>query len=107
MPVRSAAKSGMTELSTQDHGKRRNDAAHAAVLVSGYELARHFGCSRQNVDLLAQQGMIERSRWQVRSGCVAAEVPDAFAVGASAVAAHAGRRRACIGQGSAIADQDR
>jgi hypothetical protein len=53
MPVRSAAKSGMTEL-------RRNDAAHAAVPVSGYELARHFGCSRQNVDLLATQGVIER-----------------------------------------------
>jgi hypothetical protein len=30
------------------------------VLVSGYELARHFGCSRQNVDLLASQGVIER-----------------------------------------------
>jgi hypothetical protein len=40
--------------------KRGNGAAHAAVLVSGYELARHFGCSRQNVDLLAQQGVIER-----------------------------------------------
>ena len=40
--------------------KRSNGAAHAAVLVSGYELARHFGCSRQNVDLLAQQGVIER-----------------------------------------------
>jgi hypothetical protein len=50
----------MTELSTQDGGKRRNSAARAAVLVSGYELARHFGCSRQNVDLLAQQGVIER-----------------------------------------------
>ena len=50
----------MNELSTQDHGKRRNKAAHAAVLVSGYELGRHFGCSRQNVDLLAQQGVIER-----------------------------------------------
>jgi hypothetical protein len=43
----------MTEL-------RRNDAAHAAVPVSGYELARHFGCSRQNVELLATQGVIER-----------------------------------------------
>jgi len=50
----------MTELSTQDGGKRRNSAPHAAVLVSGYELARHFGCSRQNVDLLATQGVIER-----------------------------------------------
>ena len=40
--------------------KRSNGAAHAAVLVSGYELARHFGCSRQNVDLLASQGVIER-----------------------------------------------
>jgi hypothetical protein len=50
----------MTELVTQDHGKRRNGSAHATVLVSGYELARHFGCSRQNVDLLAQQGVIER-----------------------------------------------
>ena len=54
------AKSGMTEVSTQDRAKRRSSAAHAAVLVSGYELARHFGCSRQNVDLLAQQGVIER-----------------------------------------------
>ena len=50
----------MTELSTQDHGKQRNREAPAAVSVSGYELARHFGCSRQNVDLLAQQGVIER-----------------------------------------------
>jgi hypothetical protein len=50
----------MAELVTQDRGKRRNGAAHAAVLVSGYELARHFGCSRQNVELLAEQGVIER-----------------------------------------------
>ena len=50
----------MTEIVTQDRGKRRNGAAPADVLVSGYELARHFGCSRQNVDLLAQQGVIER-----------------------------------------------
>jgi hypothetical protein len=27
------------------------------VLVSGYELARHSGCSRQNVELLATQGV--------------------------------------------------
>jgi hypothetical protein len=39
---------------------RSKGAGHAAVLVSGYELARHLGCSRQNVDLLAQQGVIER-----------------------------------------------
>ena len=54
----------MTEvlITTDDRPKptRGNGAAHAAVLVSGYELARHFGCSRQNVDLLAQQGVIER-----------------------------------------------
>lgn len=50
----------MTEHVTQDHGKRSTGAAHATVLVSGYELARHFGCSRQNVDLLASQGIIER-----------------------------------------------
>jgi hypothetical protein len=50
----------MAELVAQDRGKRRNGAAHAAVLVSGYELARHFGCSRQNVELLAEQGVIER-----------------------------------------------
>jgi hypothetical protein len=60
MLVRSAAKSNMTEISTQDRAKRRSSEAHAGVLVSGYELARHFGCSRQNVDLLAQQGVIER-----------------------------------------------
>ncbi len=60
MPLRSAAKSSMTELSTRDRGMRRNDAAHAAVLVTGYELTRHFSCSRQNVELLATQGVIER-----------------------------------------------
>jgi hypothetical protein len=60
LPVRPAAKSGMTEISTQDRAKRRSSAAHAAVLVSGYDLARHFGCSGQTVDLLAQQGVIER-----------------------------------------------
>jgi hypothetical protein len=36
--------------------KRRN----GAVLVSGYTLARHFGVSRQAVDALANQGVIER-----------------------------------------------
>src|SRR6478735_12105475 len=50
----------MAEVGTQDHGKRRNGAAQATLLVSGYELARHFGCSRQNVELLATQGVIER-----------------------------------------------
>ena len=52
----------MTELLTTmaDRPKRRNGAAHAPVLVSGNKLAVHFGCSRQNVDQLTAQGVIER-----------------------------------------------
>jgi hypothetical protein len=52
----------MTELqtTTADRPKRRNGAAHAPVLVSGNKLAVHFGCSRQNVDQLTAQGVIER-----------------------------------------------
>ena len=40
--------------------KRGNGAAHASLLVSGNQLAVHFGCSRQNVDQLTAQGVIER-----------------------------------------------
>jgi hypothetical protein len=40
--------------------KRSNGVAHAPVLVSGNKLAFHFGCSRQNVDQLRAQGVIER-----------------------------------------------
>jgi len=52
----------MTELATTtpDRPKRRNGAALAPVLVSGNMLAVHFGCSRQNVDQLTAQGVIER-----------------------------------------------
>jgi len=50
----------MTEVltATDDRPKRRNGPAH--VLVSGNKLAGHFGCSRQNVDQLTAQGVIER-----------------------------------------------
>jgi hypothetical protein len=51
----------MTEVVTaDDRPKRRNRAARSAVLVSGNMLAVHFGCSRQNVDQLTAQGVIER-----------------------------------------------
>jgi hypothetical protein len=40
--------------------KRSNGVAHAPVLVSGNKLAFHVGCSRQNVDQLRAQGVIER-----------------------------------------------
>jgi len=52
----------MTELQTTmaDRPKRRNGAAHAPVVVSGDKPAVHFGCSRQNVDQLTAQGVIER-----------------------------------------------
>ena len=52
----------MAQVMTQERAtaKRRNGAAHGAVLVSGYKLARHFGITRQGVDALATQGVIER-----------------------------------------------
>lgn len=52
----------MTQAWTQERAtpKRRNGAAHGAVVVSGYTLARHFGITRQSVDALATQGVIER-----------------------------------------------
>lgn len=52
----------MTQVMAQERAapKRRNGADHAAVLVSGYKLARHFGVTRQAVDQLATQGVIER-----------------------------------------------
>jgi hypothetical protein len=40
--------------------RRRNGAALGPVLVSGTRLAAHVGLSRQHVDRLAQQGVIER-----------------------------------------------
>ena len=40
--------------------KRGNGAAHVPALVRGNKLAVHFGCSRQNVDQLTAQGVIER-----------------------------------------------
>jgi hypothetical protein len=43
-----------------DRPKPTSRAAHGAVLVSGNMLAVHFGCSRQNVDQLTAQGVIER-----------------------------------------------
>ena len=51
----------MSELATHDgRTKRRNGAAHGPVLVSGTKLAGHFGLSRQHVERLAQQNVIER-----------------------------------------------
>jgi hypothetical protein len=52
----------MTGLVTRntDRPKPTSRAAHGAVLVSGNMLAVHFGCSRQNVDQLTAQGVIER-----------------------------------------------
>jgi phage terminase Nu1 subunit (DNA packaging protein) len=52
----------MTQATAQERAtaRRRNGADHAAVLVSGYALARHFGITRQAVDALANQGVIER-----------------------------------------------
>jgi hypothetical protein len=47
----------MTETVTaDDRPKRRN----GAVLVSGNMLAVHFGCSRQHVEQLTAEGVIER-----------------------------------------------
>src|SRR5258705_12716061 len=40
--------------------KRSDGAAHALVLVSGYQLSTHFGVVRQHIDQLTQQGVIER-----------------------------------------------
>ena len=40
--------------------KRNGRADHGATLVSGYALARHFGITRQAVDVLASTGVIER-----------------------------------------------
>ena len=52
----------MSELvtTTHDRGSKRSKLDHSAVLVSGNKLAVHFGCSRQNVDQLTAQGVIER-----------------------------------------------
>jgi phage terminase Nu1 subunit (DNA packaging protein) len=53
----------MTDVvTTADGGKRGNGTAHVPVLVSGNKLALHFGCARQHIDQLAQQGVIERRR---------------------------------------------
>jgi hypothetical protein len=46
---------------TNDRPKRSSGGAHNAVLVSGNMLAVHFGCTRQHVDQLTAQGVIERS----------------------------------------------
>ena len=45
---------------TNDRPKRSSGGAHNAVLVSGNMLAVHFGCTRQHVDQLTAQGVIER-----------------------------------------------
>jgi hypothetical protein len=51
----------LPELVTDDRPKRQhNGAARKAVLVSGNMLAVHFGCTRQHVEHLAAQGVIER-----------------------------------------------
>ncbi len=50
----------MTELVAAGRPKRCNRAARNAVLVSGNVLAVHFGCTRQHVDQLTAQGVIER-----------------------------------------------
>jgi len=41
-------------------GKRNGRAQSSATLASGSKLALHFGVTRQHVDQLAQQGVIER-----------------------------------------------
>ena len=43
-----------------DQPKRGNGLAHGPVLVSGVKLSTHFGVSRQHVERLAAQGVIER-----------------------------------------------
>lgn len=45
---------------TDDQPKRRNGADRAATLVSGNKLAVHFGVTRQHVEQLTAQGVIER-----------------------------------------------
>ena len=48
------------EMPDRPRPKRANGAAHDPVLVSGNKLALHFGCVRQHIDQLTQQGVIER-----------------------------------------------
>ena len=51
----------MTELATHDERpKRSNGAERGPVLVSGNALATHFGVSRQHVERLTAEGVIER-----------------------------------------------
>jgi DNA-binding MarR family transcriptional regulator len=45
---------------TPARSKRNNGEADRPVLVSGPKLALHFGCVRQHIDQLVQQGVIER-----------------------------------------------
>jgi hypothetical protein len=48
------------QTTTPDRPKREGDGAATKTLVSGNKLPVHFGCSRQNVDQLMAQGVIER-----------------------------------------------
>jgi hypothetical protein len=48
----------MTELVT--HDERPKPSEHGPVLVSGNRLATHFGVSRQHVERLTAEGVIER-----------------------------------------------
>ena len=50
----------MSELATHDARAKRRNGAACPVLVSGTKLAGHFGLSRQHVERLAQQAIIER-----------------------------------------------
>lgn len=50
------------EMPDRPRPKRANGAAHDPVLVSGNKLALHFGCVRQHIDQLTQQGVIEAAR---------------------------------------------
>jgi hypothetical protein len=52
----------MTEMAVQHDArpKRRDGAELSPVLVSGNRLAAHFGISRQHVERLAAQGVVER-----------------------------------------------
>jgi hypothetical protein len=51
----------MTEMvAHEDRPKRSNGEAHGPVLVSGAKLATHFGLSRQHVERLTAEGVIER-----------------------------------------------
>jgi hypothetical protein len=50
----------MTTAATHERAKRGNGKRLGPILVSGYRLGAHFGISRQGVDALVAQRVIER-----------------------------------------------